>query len=189
MTWLKDNYGYLCLIILVAISGWLVKLSGLDDFNRIIAPEHSPDYFSKGYTKLEMSELGRLKSKLMAEELIHYSDNGVTDMLKPVMFFYNDKTPPWVIKSDTGILSADGKDLLLNGKVYVDRAASRDTRELKIFTSDLKVKPETSYAETNKWAELISLPNWTTGIGMKLVFAEPIHLELLSHVKGSYEKK
>jgi lipopolysaccharide export system protein LptC len=188
MTWLKDNIGYLCLIILAAISGWLVKLSGSDDFNRIIAPQHSPDYFSKGYTKLEMSELGRLKSKLNAETLTHYSDDSTTHMTKPVMFFYNDKTPPWVIKSDTGILSGNGKDLMLNGKVYADRAAFRNTRELKIFTSDLKVKPETSYAETNEWAELISLPSWTTGIGMKLVFAEPIHLELLSHVKGSYEK-
>jgi len=62
-------------------------------------------------------------------------------------------------------------------------------RELKIYTFNLKVKPETSYAETDAWAELISLPNWTTGVGMKLTFAEPIHLELLSNVKGNYETK
>lgn len=188
MTWLNDNYGYLCLIILAVISGWLVKLTGLDEFNRIIAPTHSPDYFSKGYTKLEMNELGRLKSKLDAEEMIHYSDDSTSHMTKPIMYFYNDKTPPWIIKSDTGVLSADGKNLMLSGKVYVDRAAAEGVRELKIFTSDLKVKPKINYAETNKWAELISMPSWTTGIGMKLVFAEPIHLELLSHVKGNYEK-
>ena len=189
MSQLRSNAGYLCLLIFAAMSWWLVKLSGLNEFNRIIAPPHSPDYFSKGYTKFDMNELGRPKSKLVAEEMIHFSDDGTTTMTKPVMSFYNDKTPPWVIKSDTGVISADGKDLALNGKVYVDRAAAQGARELKIFTSDLKVKPETSYAETAKWAELISLPSWTTGIGMKLVFAEPIHVELLSNVKGSYGKK
>ena len=105
------------------------------------------------------------------------------------MFFYNEKTPPWIIKSETGILSADGKDLLLNGKVVADRAAGEGVKALKIYSVNLKVKPETSYAETDEWAELVSLPSWTTGTGMKLFFAQPIHLELLSNVKGNYETK
>jgi lipopolysaccharide export system protein LptC len=110
-------------------------------------------------------------------------------MVKPVMFFFKEKTPPWIVKSETGILSGDGKDLLLNGQVTIDRAKAKGVRQLTINTSELKVKPETSYAETNEWAELISVPNKTTGTGMKLTFVEPIHLQLLSHVKGIYETK
>lgn len=189
MTRLNGNYNYLYLIIIAVMSWWLVKLTGSDELSRITVPPHSPDYFSKGYTKWEMSELGKPKSKLIADQMTHYSDDLTTHMVNPLMFFYNEKTPPWVVKSETGILSADGNDLLLNGKVYVDRAAAEGVRELKIYTFNLKVKPATSYAETDAWAELISLPSWTTGIGMKLVFAEPIHLELLSHVKGNYETK
>ncbi|MGR9013883.1 MAG: LPS export ABC transporter periplasmic protein LptC [Gammaproteobacteria bacterium] len=189
MTRLNGNYNYLYLIIIAVVSWWLVKLTGSDEFSRITVPVHSPDYFSKGYTKWEMSEFGRPKSKLIADEMVHYSDDSTTHMVNPVMFFYNEKTPPWVVKSDVGILSADGKDLLLNGKVVVDRAAAEGVRELKIYTFNLKVKPETSYAETDAWAELVSLPNWTTGVGMKLTFAEPIHIELLSNVKGNYETK
>ncbi|MCK9396177.1 MAG: LPS export ABC transporter periplasmic protein LptC [Methylobacter sp.] len=186
---LNGSYNYLYLIVIAVMSWWLVKLTGSDEFSPIAVPAHSPDYFSKGYTKWEMSELGRPKSKLIADEMIHYSDDGTTHLVKPIMSFYNDKTPPWIIESETGILSADGKDLLLNGKVVVDRAAAEGVRELKIYSFNLKVKPETSYAETDEWAELISLPNWTTGIGMKLTFAEPIHVELLSNVKGNYETK
>ncbi len=189
MARLNGHHIYLHLIIIAIISWWLVKLTGSDELGRVAVPAHSPDYFSKGYTKWEMSELGRQKSKLLADEMIHYSDDRTTHLDKPVMFFYNEKTPPWIIKSETGILSADGKDLLLNGKVYVDRASAEGVKELKIHTFNLKVKPETSYAETDAWAELISLPNWTTGIGMKVFFAEPIHLELLSNVKGNYETK
>ncbi len=189
MSRLNGNYSYLYLVIIAVMSWWLVKLTGMDELGRIVIPAHSPDYFSKGYTKWEMNERGKPKSKLLADEMIHYSDDGITHLGNPVMFFYNEKTPPWIIKSETGILSADGKDLLLNGKVYVDRASGEGVRELKIYTFNLKVKPEISYAETDEWAELISLPNWTTGVGMKLVFAEPIHLELLSNVKGNYETK
>ncbi len=186
---LKDNYSYLYLLILAAMSWGLVKLTGSDQFNRMVTPAHSPDYFSKGYMKWEMNELGIPKTKLIADQMMHYSDDETMHLTKPVMFFYNEKTPPWIITAETGVMSADGKDLMLNGKVYVDRAASKGARELKIHTTNLKVKPEISYAETDAWAELISLPNWTTGIGMKLTFAEPIHLELLSHVKGNYETK
>jgi lipopolysaccharide export system protein LptC len=189
MAKLNGNYVYLYLIIIAVMSWWLVKLTGLDELGRITVPAHSPDYFSKGYTKWEMNELGRPKNKLLADEMVHYSDDSTTHMVNPLMFFYNEQTPPWVINSETGLLSADGKDLLLNGKVYIDRAGAKGVRELKIFTSNLKVKPETSYAETDAWSELISLPSWTTGFGMKVIFAEPIHLELLSNVKGNYETK
>jgi lipopolysaccharide export system protein LptC len=154
-----------------------------------VVPAHSPDYFSKGYTKWDMSDLGRPKSKLLADEMVHYSDDGTTHMVNPLMSFYNEEAPPWVVQSETGIVSADGKDLWLNGKVIVDRAAAEGVRALRINSSNLKVKPETSYAETDEWAELISLPNRTTGVGMKLVFSQPIHLELLSNVKGHYETK
>jgi len=186
---LRENRFYLYLAVIALISWWLVRSTGLDQIGRAIVPAHSPDYFSKGYTKWEMNELGRLKSKLLADELIHYTDDGTTHLDNPLMFFYNEKTPPWVVKSETGILSADGKDLLLNGKVTVDRAKAEGVRELKINTSNLKVNPETSHAETVEWAELISPPNWTTGTGMKMVFSEPIYLELLSNVKGKYETK
>ena len=186
---LKENKFYLYVAVIALISWCLTKLTGVVDINHEQAPAHSPDYFSKGYTKWEMNEFGALKKKLLADEMIHYSDDGVTHLVNPVMYFINEKTPPWVVKSETGILSSDGKDLLLNGQVTIDRAKAVGVSPLTINTSILRVKPETSYAETNEWAELISLPNKTTGTGMKLTFIEPVHLQLLANVKGKYETK
>ena len=185
----RENKLYLYLAGIALMSWWLVELTGVDLVYHGQAPAHSPDYSSKGYTKWEMNELGTLKSKLLSDEMTHYSDDGTTHMVNPILFFYNEKTPPWVIKSETGILSGDGKDLLLNGKVAIDRAKAEGVSQLTINTSALRVKPETSYAETNEWAELISPPNKTTGTGMKLTYAQPIHLELLANVKGKYETK
>jgi len=186
---LRDNRLYLYLAIIALMSGLLAKLTDLDEIYHGQVPAHSPDYFSKNYAKWEMNELGTLKNKLFADEMIHYSDDGTTHMVNPVMFFYNEKTPPWVVKSESGILSGDGKDLLLSGKVIIDREKAEGVSQLTINTSELKVKPETSYAETNAWTELVSPPNKTTGTGMKLTFAPPIHLELIANVKGKYETK
>jgi lipopolysaccharide export system protein LptC len=181
--------GYLYLAAFALMSWWLVKLTGVDEITDTKAPAHSADYFSNDYAKWEMSESGKLKSYLLAERMTHYSDNGKTEMRKPLMYFYNEKTPPWVIKSATGVLSADGKNLHLFGKVNISRDKAEGVRPLTINTVNLRVNPETSYAETKMWAELISPPNKTTGTGMKMVYADPIHLELLSQVKGIYETK
>ncbi|HSN23326.1 MAG TPA: LPS export ABC transporter periplasmic protein LptC [Methylomicrobium sp.] len=175
---------------MLALLSWgLVKLTVTEEAVLAVIPPHSPDLFSTGYTKWEMAENGSLKSKLIADRMTHYSDDGTTHLDKPLMFFHNETTPPWVVKAEAGILSADGKDLKLNGKVLVERAQAPGVKPLIINTSNLKVKPETHYAETDEWAELISVPNRTTGIGMKLVFEQPIHLQLLSKVKGKYETK
>jgi len=186
---LRENKIYLYLAVIALMSWWLVKMTGVEEIFHVPTPAHSPDYSSKGYTKWEMNELGTLKNKLLADEMIHYSDDSTTHMVNPIMYFHNEKTPPWVVKSETGILSGDGKDLLLNGKVAIDRAQAPGVTALTINTSMLKVKPETSYAETSEWAELISPPNKTTGTGMKMTYAPPIHLQLLANVKGRYETK
>ncbi|MDO9161226.1 MAG: LPS export ABC transporter periplasmic protein LptC [Methylococcaceae bacterium] len=184
------DHKFLFYLAAIAVLSWLlVKLTGVIEISRMEAPLHSPDYFSTGYTKWEMSDQGTLKSKVLADEMMHYSDDGITHLKNLAMYFYSDNAAPWVVRSETGELSADGKDLFLNGQVAINRAGDADTRELIINTSNLKVKPETSHAETSEWAELISPPNRTVGTGMKLVFVEPIYVELLSHVKGRYEKK
>jgi lipopolysaccharide export system protein LptC len=186
---LRENKIYLYLLLVALISALLANFTELEEVFKTPTPPHSPDYFSNNYIKWEMNELGRLKSKLISDKIIHYSDDKTTHTIKPVMSFYNEKTPPWVIASETGILSADGKDLFLNGKVTINREKAIGVSQLTINTSQLKVKPETSYAETNEWAELISPPNITTGIGMKMTYIEPIHIELLANVKGNYETK
>ncbi|MDP2902585.1 MAG: LPS export ABC transporter periplasmic protein LptC [Methylovulum sp.] len=190
---LRENKTTLYLAIIALISWILLNLTGLDKANRGSLPAHSPDYYSTGYTKWEMSEIGTLKNKLHADKMTHFSDDHTTLMDKPVFFSFSGKkqvdTPPWIIASETGLLAADGKMLLLSGQVTIDRAGSGSIRPVQIKTSNLKVKPDTSYAETDEWAELISIPNRTTGIGMKLIFMQPIHLELFSHVKGKYETK
>jgi lipopolysaccharide export system protein LptC len=186
---LQDFKIYLYPGVIALLSWLLVKLTGFELIGPSAVPTHSPDFFSTGYIKNEMDESGRLKNKLIADRMTHYSDDGTTHLENPLMYFYNEPTPPWMVRSEKGVMSADGKNLILNGKVSVVREQSEGVKPVTINTSNVRVKPETSYAETDEWAELISAANRTTGIGMKLVFSEPVRVELMANVKGHYETK
>ncbi len=189
MTYFSDRFIYIFLALLALFSWWLFEYTGLVESDKPKKAPNTPEYFSKGYTKWEMDEAGKLKSKLVAEEMSQFSGYWTTHTKKPVMEFIYENKPPWIIASETGVLSKDGKKLLLNGKVRVNRPKAQGFKEIIINTSNLKVAPETSYAETNAWAQLLSPPDVTTGVGLKAIFKEPIHLELLSKVKGRYETK
>ena len=189
MTTLSDRLLYALLVLFALFSWWLVQYTDIAELIRPKKAAKSPDYFSKGYRKWEMDVDGKLKSRLTAVEMAHYPEYWATHTKKPVIEFVYENKPPWIIESETGTLSKDGKKLLLNGKVVIQRPEAPGFRQVIINTSNLKVNPETSYAETEAWSELISPPNITTGKGMKAVFKEPIHLELLSNVKGKYETK
>ena len=186
---LTENKRYIFLSVIALLSAWIANHTEILQNYKKTSPAHSPDYFSSGYRKWQMNEQGTLKSTLIADKISHYSDDGTSHTVQPIMTFYNDKTPPWVIMSETGILSADGKNLQLNGQVKIDRAKFKDHCEITINTRNLKVQPETNYAETQEWAELINYPNKTTGIGMNMTYIEPIHIEFLSNVKGNYDNK
>lgn len=186
MSW-REYRAVFWLLPLAAASAWLANLGEVEEAAPAATQAHSVDYFSTTYSKLEMDAQGKPKDYLRAAKMMHYSDNKTTELTQPWMTFYNEDEPPWEVRSATARLSADGKDLYLDGEAHIDRAAAPGVRMLKINTSNLRVKPETSYAETDDWAELISTPDITTGTGMKVTFRKPIHLQLLSNVKGRYE--
>ena len=187
MTHFSEKFIYFFFATLALLSWWLLEYTGLIDLKKRTAPKKSPDFFSAGYTKWEMDAKGQPKTKLVAEEMSHTVNYWATSTKKPIMVFFNDKKSPWVIEADTGILSKDGEKLQLNGKVTINREKAEGVRPLTVHTSNLLVNPKTSYAETKAWAELISPPHITSGIGMKVTFKEPIHVELLAKVKGKYE--
>lgn len=180
---------YLIVAVAALLSWGLVRWHEERDVQIKIA-ENSPDFFSSGYYKKEMDGEGLPKSELLADKMLHYAADGSTHLEKPVMTLYNNTgQSPWVIKADSGIMAADGDNLQLNGQTFINREPSKGVTALTVNTADLRVKLSSHYAETSAWAEIISPPNKTTGSGMEVTFVSPIHLKLLSKVKGRYELK
>lgn len=147
----------------------------------------SPDYFSNNYEKIEMDLEGKLKTRVIADKVVHYSATDVAKLDNLVMTMYKPDAPPWIIRSETGTVPAGGRDIYLNGKVFINRDKAPGFREVKIITSNLRVQPDVNYAETDEWTDLIMPPNKTSGTGMEATFSSPIHLKLLANVRGIYE--
>ena len=179
---------YGSLLLLTVVSWWLSQHSGSDDIIVSDAPPNSPDYFSTNYSKIEMDTQGMPLNKVVADKVTHFSDDDTTELINPVMTLFKGDAPPWIIRSETGIVPAGGRDLFLNGKVFIDREKAPGYKRIKVITSNLRVKPEQNYAETDEWTELIMPPNRTTGTGMEANFSEPLRIKLLSGVRGRYER-
>jgi lipopolysaccharide export system protein LptC len=183
----KSHYIYVTLAFLVGLSWWLIRLSEPELPVHAVVSAHSADYFSTGYTKIEMNSSGLPKNKVIADKVVHFSDDDTTELQNPLMTIFKQDGPNWVIRSETGIIPAGGRDMFLNGKVFIHRETAPGIKPMKINTSNLRIKPKQDYAETDEWAELIMPPNRTTGIGMQANFGEPLIIKLLSNVRGKYE--
>ncbi len=180
--------GYVLLIALSIASAWLVNLNGLED-DRVALVPHSPDFFSTGYVKWETDETGRSQKKITADRLEHYASDGVSRLEKPQINLVGHASTAWSIRSETGVLSEDGKNLQLHGRTLIERGHPGQQGALKITTSNLTVKPQESRAESSEKTEITSAIQVTTGAGMKIHFAGPVKLQLLGNVKGIYGKK
>lgn len=177
---------YVVLIALMLVSLLLVQFNSLPLEKKIALP-HSADYFSNSYVKWSMDENGVLKSKLVADNMVHFNDDKTIHLKQPMMFFYDAQTAPLIINAQSGILSGDGEELNLSGLVDIKREKNVNAADFAIYTSNLNVKTKNSYAQTKESAELVSGKNKTIGIGMNIFFSNPIKLELLSDVHGRYE--
>ncbi|MDT8407736.1 MAG: LPS export ABC transporter periplasmic protein LptC [Methylococcales bacterium] len=183
---------YVYAAVLALLSFWVARLTVDDAKKSGQSAGHVPDYYSIDYEKWEMDGEGQVKSHLKAAKVTHYQDDNTTHFEQPVMLLYDtavEPKPPWQIQAEQGILSADRKQLLLQGQARIQRAAAGKNRALTINTSDLTVLPDEAYAHTQAWAELLSPPHRTEGIGMKLWYEQPVSIELFANVKGHYEFK
>lgn len=182
-----DKYQLYVYVSIAALLSWgLVQLNERHDAEVKIA-QNSPDFMSKGYYKKQMNSDGLPKSELLAKHMLHFKDDGSTHFDEPVMTLYHPGQAPWIIKAEQGVMEKDGDNLLLLGSALISREALQRKNALSIKTADLKVKLSTHFAQTDAWTEITSTPHKTSGTGMEVTFASPIHLKLLSNVKGRYE--
>lgn len=178
---------YLVLFVLVIGSWFLSGLFEEKELKEFDVAAHSPDFFSLGYSKKEMTIDGVVKSELNADKMTHFSDDGRTHLENPIMTLYNPGVAPWVIKAKGGVLEADKDHLLLTGEVNIKRDEGKKNKLFIINTTNLQVELSKSYAETGEWGEVIDGSNNTQGVGMETFFVEPVRIKFLSKVKGRYE--
>ncbi|MBT3507400.1 MAG: LPS export ABC transporter periplasmic protein LptC [Methylococcales bacterium] len=182
------NLGLYSVLLFITLSSWwLLEQQQSEEVVPIKLEGHSADYFSEGYKKVEMDGMGNPVSILEAKTLTHFKDDQTTELAQCKITFFNSDGSSWIIQADAAVLWANGNDLFLNGVVHINRAPVEGVRPVQINTSDLRVKLDQSYAETDNWAEIITPPDRTEGTGLQMIYSKPIQLELMHTVKGRYE--
>lgn len=175
------------LFIMVVLSWWWSQMEGvLPEVVR--TARHAPDYWIDGLVAKTMNAEGRLNRVIMAEHTEHFPDDGSTDIVRPQMDFIGPSNePPWRVRSETGWLAPDGKQLLLKGIVTIDKEAAPESLPVHITTRELRVQLQENYAETSELVHMKSGRNHVRARGMQVWLKKPIRVKLLANVRASYE--
>lgn len=178
---------YVVMVLVALGSFWLSGLSSISrDYSR--GPSSGGiDYYANHFEMTVTDDKGFQKHRLKAISMVHFAVKDTTELEKPIVTLLSPDRPPWVIRSDTGTVSPDGAKIFFGGDVFVDRDGAENVRPIKIVTRNLWMEPERKYAETEEWADIRSLSDNISGVGMRVFFSNPIHLTLLAKVKGKYE--
>ena len=188
MTWLQE-YKVYCLVFVLALGSWWLTQWRYESAQLTKLVDNNLDLISLEYSKMSTDETGLPVSELFAPEMQHSHKDGSSQFSQPIMTLFKPGQAPWVIRAETAVLEEDGDTLHMHGRSVINRDASPKNKSLTVVSADLLVKLSTHFAESGAYTELISPPHRTTGTGVEVTFDSPIHLKLLSTVKGYYELK
>lgn len=180
----------LLLASLGALVWWLNQLQP-DDGQLELTHRREPDYVADRIRAVVMDEQGRPDRLLLAEQLRHYPNDDSSELDHPYMELYSDDgTPPWEVQSRRGHISADADEVRLIDAVTVDRAAAPGLKPFALRTSELLVRPDEHYAETDRFVYIVSNQDWVTANAMRAWFPDTgSRVKLLERVKGLFESR
>lgn len=177
------------IILVIGIISWLLLQQ--DDQkqprSKAQASDRTPDYYMQNFTVTAMDLEGKPEREITADYMEHFPQDDTTELTFPNIVIYDGNNPPWKIRSEQGWLSSDGETLLLTGVVTIDREEGQNVRPMHIVTSDVTVRPQENYAETNQHVTIHSLHDQQESDGMQAWLEKPIRLKFSPNVRGRYE--
>lgn len=149
--------------------------------------ERRPDYTVENFTATTMDETGRPHRRLVADELRHYPDDGSNELDRPRLTLHVNEGPPWLVRSETAWVSEDNNLIRLHGEVYVDREAGETTRPVHMVTSEVVLRRDQDYAETDRPVWITSESDWlTSDTGAEIWMEEKLRANFRGRVHMEY---
>jgi lipopolysaccharide export system protein LptC len=120
--------------------------------------------------------------------MAHFPDTDTNELEKPYLIVFQDSGgDPLHVESERGWVSGDEEVMLLLGQVHMWRDTPQGVRKLSIRTRDLRVLPDSNYAETDMPVVIRTPTTESRGVGMRAYLGER-RVELLSRVRTVYER-
>ena len=178
----------ICLIIVAALSAWLLNRLTETDSKSGLSTIGAPDYYLENFKTTVMREDGTPRNTLHAIYMAHYPDNDTSELLKPTMQLFRIGNRPYVVSSDKGWITSDNEVILLKGSVQMTESDESGKLTLQVNTESARVLPNQNYAETDDYATIISNRTTITGTGMRAYFNDG-RLEVLNNVHTTIEPR
>ncbi len=167
----------------LAVSTWLRYRLEQDNLPEATPAQQEPDAYMEAFTRTDMDEQGRVKSRLQAKRMLHFAVDGATRLSEPTMQLHEEdqRARPWHARSDYAWVSGEQDVVLMYGHVRIWRNDAQGQRELEVRSEDLRVLPGLRYAETDTTAIIVTPQRVTRGVGMRANLATS-QLDLLNDV-------
>jgi len=144
---------------------------------------HTPDFFMDNFESAIHGIDGRPVRVVRATQMLHFPDTQTRELEEPYITMYHAVRTPWHVKSERGWVSAAGDVILLLGKVHAWRKTESGAPLVDLYTTDLRVLPDTSYGESDSPAIIVTNGQQSDGVGVRAYMTES-RIELLSRVKS-----
>jgi len=179
---------FIAVVVIAATSSWLLKTVDTQPFTILEPPRHYKDYYLQNFNATIMNENGKPHYVLKGKYLEHFPDDESIDIKQPDVKLFREKLPPWNLLSEHARVLNKGNLIYLNGNVLMNRPESANEPEINLTTSNLTLKVDQNYAETNDPVDIKTEKHRLKAKGMRVYLADG-RLELLSDVKGFYDVK
>lgn len=181
-------------VVLLVIVFAVMKYTGGDD--KEAAPQAAVKVFPQIFlTEVDMRQYdqnGALHYQLNTPLVRHFqatnkaSREDYTLVTTPAFVLSNNpQKPAWHISAQEGRSEDNGRWFTLSQNV-VAQNSSKAQGEITISTEELRLNSQDQFAETGKAVTMRSAKSQVKALGMHADIKRE-HIELLSHVKGTYE--
>ncbi|HEX9180171.1 MAG TPA: LPS export ABC transporter periplasmic protein LptC [Burkholderiales bacterium] len=182
---LSSWYPILLLLLLAMLTAWLertVQLAALEGPRRSL---EEPDAVVENLTAVKSGPDGAPRQVLSASRMVHYPNDDSTHLTEPRFRRIDPAGPPITMRAERGVVSSNGEDVHLMGKVRVVREGPGPRGAMTLDTETLHVIPDKDLAQTDAPVRVTDANTTLTAVGLELDAQNRVLL-LKSQVKGNY---
>lgn len=191
----KRYIGLLVVLALALLSWWLLRQERTQEAGPQ-AEAHRVDYSMRDFEMTVMDDGGRPSQRIQAVSMVHYSDDGSSELQQPQLLLYGAAGAAagaragehWSVRAERARLYPGGVEMVLEGRVLMQRLDAAGKVTLELETRDLKVNTGQQRAESGERVEIRERHGVTRAQGLKIDLRAG-QVELLAAVRGEYVRE
>jgi LPS export ABC transporter protein LptC len=126
-----------------------------------------------------------VERRLSADDMYHYPDSATSTLTRPRLLVFEDGRAAWDIAALRGVVEERARMINLRGDVVVRYSGADPSGEVRMYTEELDMWPDSRLAETRADVRIEDRNGVTRAIGMTADLARR-QAALHAQVRGEY---